>query len=210
MAKGKQASKAANRRLEATRDHVDRLTEQLAEAKIRARDAEKRAAEADLLRQRVRELERRIDDGPTEAILDKLRWWDTISKQDRQRRSAALKELIAWFNGPGGSPGRLTSQLTPMERFEVLCGVLPNVVAALEAQDVSIIRSWAKDGVVWRGDNAPCERSAARRWYAFVRKERHLDEALVPDVIDLLSGLQEGFSADEIKEMIPSRFEGHH
>ena len=44
MAKGKHAAASATRRLEAAHEHIDRLTEQLAESKIRHRQAEADAA----------------------------------------------------------------------------------------------------------------------------------------------------------------------
>lgn len=48
MAKGKHAALSANRRAEAAHEHIDRLSTELVEAKIRARDAEEVARMAEL------------------------------------------------------------------------------------------------------------------------------------------------------------------
>lgn len=202
MAKGKQAAKAANRRLEATQDHVDRLTEQLADQKMRARDAEARAVEADQLRERIRVLEAQIAEGPTEATLDKLRWWESVRKADIKRRRAAQSELFRWFNRDTDD---LVGTVTVVEAYEVMCGVLPHVMAAIEACDVSHIRKVAKEGARFP-DDPKMEREAYRKWQQFVKKERHTDETLVPDLIDILSGVQERLTVDEIIEMVPDRF----
>lgn len=62
MAKGKHAAASANRRLEAAQEHIDRLTDQLAEAKLRARMVERQADRVPRLEEQVRELQRRLDD----------------------------------------------------------------------------------------------------------------------------------------------------
>lgn len=55
MAKGKQAAAAATRRLESAMQHIDRLTDQLADAKVRVKAVEKEAA-------RVPGMEREMND----------------------------------------------------------------------------------------------------------------------------------------------------
>lgn len=71
MAKGKHATASANRRLEAAQDHIDRLTDQLAEAKRRARQVEAQASQVPKLRQRIRDLEE--DNAP--IIQELTSWW---------------------------------------------------------------------------------------------------------------------------------------
>lgn len=204
MTKGKQAARAANRRLEATQDHVDRLTEQLTEAKIRARDAEARAAESDQLRERVRFLETKLEEGPGEAALDKLRWWEEVRKADVKRRRKAQSELMRWFDRDNAF---LVDKVTVVEGYEVMCGVLPNVMAALEAVDVSVIQRRAKEGMRFPEDPRHMGGEEYRKWQRFVKRERHLDDDLVSDLVDILSGVQERLTVDEIVEMIPDRFD---
>lgn len=67
MAKGKHAAASANRRLEAAQDHIDRLTDQLTEAKLRARQVERVAAQVPKLQQRIQ------DDAP--IIQQVAEWW---------------------------------------------------------------------------------------------------------------------------------------
>lgn len=200
MAKGKQAARAANRRLEATQDHVDRLTEQLAEAKMRARDAEARAAESDRLRARVGRLQREVDEGPSEACLDKLRWWAEVSKADTERRKAAIRELTAYVGGVS-----LCASLTQLEKFELAIKVLPHTFAALIADDVENVRRIPDEGARYHGDRSPTDPAKRRKWYAYVQRERNPDEALVGDLADILAAAQEGFTSQEIVEMMPDR-----
>lgn len=63
MAKGKQAALAAQRRLEATQDHVDRLTDQLADAKLRARQFEKDAGKVPALLDEIARLRADVELG---------------------------------------------------------------------------------------------------------------------------------------------------
>lgn len=72
MAKGKYAARAAKHQTEAQYQHIDRLTDQLAEAKIRARQYERDAALVPHLRKRLEELEYKLDnDVVVQEILDK-------------------------------------------------------------------------------------------------------------------------------------------
>lgn len=61
MAKGKEAVAAARRRYEASIEHIDRLTSELTEAKVRAKMSETDAAKVPHLQQQLLELRQRLD-----------------------------------------------------------------------------------------------------------------------------------------------------
>lgn len=61
MARGKQAALAANRRAESAHEIIDRLTSEVAEAKLRARVAEADARRTAQLSSQVEDLQRRLD-----------------------------------------------------------------------------------------------------------------------------------------------------
>lgn len=204
MAKGKQAAKAANRRLHATQDHVDRLTDQLAEAKIRARTAEAASREADLLRDRVRRLEAEVESGPDEAMRAKLGAWNKEWKEDEARRRRAAKELLDHLTRVHLP---LLGRLSELETVEVLYGILPHTFAALRACPVEWIREASRNGLQYAGERVIEDPAERRRWQAYVRKERHHDSAVVSDMIDILEAVRVGFTTEEIMEMVPARFD---
>ncbi len=82
MARGKQAAKAANRRLEATQDHVDRLTDQLAEAKLRARQCEKAAGQVPGLLDEIARLRADVQSGSSAEV---RRLADAVRAEKRKR-----------------------------------------------------------------------------------------------------------------------------
>lgn len=90
MAKGKQAAAAANRRLEAAQDHIDRLTDQLVEAKRRARDAERTAQQVEPLKRRIHQLENDTVSAELVAALNLFE--DEYKKTTRKLR--ALQEVF--------------------------------------------------------------------------------------------------------------------
>lgn len=92
MAKGKQALKSANRRAESAHQIIDRLTSELADAKVRAREAEARSARlegADAL------VERSLvkNDEMLSSALEALAQWKSINKQWHERREALRIEV---------------------------------------------------------------------------------------------------------------------
>lgn len=70
MAKGKQAALAANRRYEAAVEHIDRLTTELTEAKLRARQHEGATREVAHLRIEVDRLRGQIADDTSDRLAD--------------------------------------------------------------------------------------------------------------------------------------------
>lgn len=92
MAKGKQATLAANRRAESAHEVIDRLTSELTKAKIRARDAEARAEHLEGIDKHLADSSTKNDELVV-AMVEKLAWWDKAAKADRRRRIDARAEL---------------------------------------------------------------------------------------------------------------------
>jgi hypothetical protein len=67
--KGKHSAAAANRRLGATQDHVDRLTEQLVEQKIKARRYEQDALRLPAVERECARLRQQVGEGVSDALL---------------------------------------------------------------------------------------------------------------------------------------------
>lgn len=118
MAKGKEALSSARRRLAATEAHLDRLTDQLAEAKLRARLVEQSAS-------RVPDLEHRIQvlTDETAGPLAEQRDRHEDEMADLMDRFGHLCELFAKFIDSGGFTaeewGEVRGLLGPLhERFE--------------------------------------------------------------------------------------------
>jgi chromosome segregation ATPase len=70
MARGKHAASSANARLGAAQDHIDRLTDQLADAKLRARQAEAAQRELPVVRAEVSRLKGLIEASTSDRVID--------------------------------------------------------------------------------------------------------------------------------------------
>lgn len=68
MARGKQSALAAARRADAAHEHIDRLTDQLVEAKARARRHETAAERLPMLETEVARLRRQTAEGSSDAL----------------------------------------------------------------------------------------------------------------------------------------------
>lgn len=93
MAKGKEALSAANRRLEAAYAHIDRLTSELVDAKIRARLAEQRATKLEGVDALVTQADIRRDQTVTQ-LQTEVNHWEQVSKEFDGWRRDALVELL--------------------------------------------------------------------------------------------------------------------
>jgi hypothetical protein len=97
MARGKQAASAAIRRLEMAMEHIDRLTEQLAEAKIRVKSVEKEAARVPGMERELTELrgvvagehEHRLK-AEVEDLRDRLR----LQAEEHEQDMATARRII--------------------------------------------------------------------------------------------------------------------
>lgn len=108
MAKGKHAAAAAIRRAEAAHEHIDRLTNQLAEAKMRARAIE---AEANRVPSLVAEVAR-LQGLAEQATSDRL----VYEQEQAQRREAKLTEQRdAAIRGLADVIGRVIEQDPDMQ-----------------------------------------------------------------------------------------------
>lgn len=88
MAKGKHAASAAKRRLDAANEHTDRLTDQLAELKIRLRAAEKEAARSAVLEEALADARRQIEESSYPEV-DRL---NEMLRHQQERAAAAEAE----------------------------------------------------------------------------------------------------------------------
>lgn len=110
MARGKHAVKSANRRSEAKDSVIDRLTDELADAKARARMVEREAAAAERLRADNAELRRQLDD-QTGPALQEAQLQLAEARNQQRLRLLAIAEAIhhdaiarAHFGVDPGSP----------------------------------------------------------------------------------------------------------
>jgi hypothetical protein len=135
MTRGKEAAKAANRRNDAALQHIDRLTSELTTAKIRMRDAEARAASAEL---RVHRSETKIaaDAADMQAVNEYLDIHRRHIKDHRRMwRDGAQKDLV-----------RLMSDAIPIKRateadfIEFMLKRYPDLCAWLGWGEHQIIR----------------------------------------------------------------------
>jgi hypothetical protein len=68
MTRGKHAVQASKRRLEATQSHVDHLTDQLVEAKLRARQHEKAAIRLPMIEEELARLRTQLETGTSDKV----------------------------------------------------------------------------------------------------------------------------------------------
>lgn len=135
MAKGKYGNRATNRANAAALAHIDRLTEQLAEEKMRRRAAETRAAQYAGLDNLARVSEARHDEALRTA-LDKVQSWYLIAEEDRDRRRAAMRELRDHFHADIRFMG------TNVEWMEFLVRRYPRLLSALTAGELRSARRY--------------------------------------------------------------------
>lgn len=107
MAKGKEALKSANRRYEAAVEHIDRLTDELAEAKARARLFEREATRAKVLDAEMGRLKEQLDAG-TNDRLEQLQAHHNERSADYERRIEGLAVLLGSVMDRAGDAASLT------------------------------------------------------------------------------------------------------
>jgi hypothetical protein len=197
--KGKEALAAAHRRLAGACEHIDQLSEQLAEAKRRVRDAEARADKADRLEKLL--ADKNNDELLAEA-LDTIRWWEKVRVEDVDRRRAAWRELGA----------RLLPDLqfrgNTVDRMEFLLRRYPALCAALSAGEWADIP--VRDTRYQLGRSARHlseeERSRLQRQRGIREASEGDDDTDVAEVwADVLEAKQTGFAPHEIEELIGFR-----
>lgn len=208
MAKGKQAAVAAQRRYEAAVEHIDRLTSELAEAKMRARSAEARA-------QRLEGVEKHLEASSSKrdelvlVLTKKLEWWEKVRRLDEERRKAACAELCRLGMdicslGKGGAIG---------DGWEFARKRYPRVVQALMASEhpVPVDPTYVERAP----DTCFSKRlsgESRRRWNRLTGREVDLGGTGVPmadALIDLLDARQAGFTKEEVVEFMAIRLAGN-
>lgn len=191
MAKGKQAVAAANRRLEAAQDHIDRLTEQLTEAKLRARQVEAQASQVPALKKRIAKLEE-----PDPVVTRIAEWWDTIEKDwlDINKELNRWKSIVADYILVDCQERGLTG----VEYVEYLSRRYPDLFRPDGQQDA------ISKGAPWRRSKVErrLPEEAVRR-LQMARGERHAD---VTDNAGLWLHIEEalaaGFTAGEAMTLL--------
>jgi hypothetical protein len=196
MARGKEAVQATNRRLEAAMEHIDRLTSQLADYKVRMRAAEERAARFEGTDQMNKAMELRNDELLAAAV-DKLRWWQKVAKEDHRRRQAAWNEIGA----------RLLLDLiitgTHEDQVEIFCRRYPAIDSALCAGN--------NPSPVLRGSLSPRNRRLSEDQTIRLKRALRLRSQVptaegVRDVVDiwgdLLDARQMDLSPEETRELV--------
>lgn len=203
MARGKHAVKAANRRAESAHEIIDRLTSELAEAKLRARQVETEAAKVPALSKRVVELQQERDgDELLNWAMNELNEWRRVQKADERRRKDALRQLgrLAADVGiliPGGGG--------EVDALEFIRRRYPAFLSALMAADLTdenTTHRWSRQRI--HDDRLSDE--ALRRLQA-VHGERLLaawdkNVDLADVAIEALEAQQAGFTATEAAELI--------
>lgn len=117
MAKGKQAALAARRRAESAHEVIDRLTSDLAEAKLRARLVEAEARHVPTLTRHVEDLSARLE-AACSVEVERLR--DALARQqDRWGELVALIERI-FDRVPAGVEVITVSDLDLLERLDAV------------------------------------------------------------------------------------------
>lgn len=96
MARGKHATASANRRAEAAHQVIDRLTTELADAKLRAKQAEQKCAHLEGADKLVGSASIKHDE-MLGAALEALKMWRRVADEDAERRRRAHLELVRQF-----------------------------------------------------------------------------------------------------------------
>lgn len=189
MAKGKHAAASANRRLEAAQDHIDRLTDQLTEAKLRARQVERVAAQVPKLQQRIQ------DDAP--IVQEVAEWWRNGVKNWAaiERRLKYLKETVL-----AGYLNLVMDHynMTLVEAMEWMTRKYPDLfMESSETQRIVDGGPWARDPQHRRLSDEAVRRIQQKNG------DRHID---TPDAAKMWQQIDEaieaGFTGPDLTELV--------
>jgi hypothetical protein len=195
VARGKQAVESARRRYDTAIEHIDRLTEELANEKLRRKEAEARATRLEALDLMVRNAELRHD----EAISDTqgaLHEWARIWKEDSARATRAMREVGKMLQHIG-----VMDLATPLERVEFLAKEYPAITACLT---LGGSERWGVDDLrLGTSRHHPAERRLTgdrlKRFQRLMGERSSLGDSGV-DWADLFDARQAGFTAQEAVE----------
>lgn len=209
MARGKKAAAAAIRRAEAAHEHIDRLTTELVEAKLRARRAEERAARLENISTLLQTASPKNDKMLAEA-LSALKSWKAISKADHARRMAAVAEMLDKLIADLGLPSGGIE-----DRREFLAKRYPAIMKALTAgRDGAPYARQAP--VAWAGSALTPMQEKLQATPEDLRRFQRLsgmrawsadggDEDLSDVWCDLLDAKQIGLTYEEMIEATPTK-----
>lgn len=209
MAKGKQAALAANRRLEAAHAHIDRLTSELVDAKLRAKQAELRAARLEGADQLVSAASVKHDEMLADALAALSRW-TTIQKQDQKRRNEAMTELLVKVLNDVGVKDLVNLPL--VDRWELARTRYPALASALMARDDAGRKPGAKTNAIHPVEMVHAQRKLEgddlRRFQRLCGMRAVMEPAPERDAADvwndMLDAKQIGLSFDEMMMASPS------
>jgi hypothetical protein len=198
MAKGKQAVETARRRAEAAHEVIDRLTGELADAKIRARDAERRAADVDLLRAQVAAQRNDVLLADAFVALQQWRAYGSDLHKARKRALSEMKGLIEDLDTAGLLNGIA-------DRVEFMLRRYPEMMAVLCGRDHGTEFLQGTTNVRRLGDDV------TKRVQRMVGERADLGRIIGPDADaadvlgDLLDAKQAGFSKSDVVEFVLGR-----
>jgi hypothetical protein len=138
--KGKQAASAANRRTEAAHQVIDRLTTELADTKMRAKEAERRAARLEGIEAMIKTADVKRDELVT-SLTATVKEWKRVAERDAARREAATGDLLKVCDDVSGKT------LAVGDKLEFLVERYPHLVAAVFAVSVETVKDWGLAGV---------------------------------------------------------------
>lgn len=206
MARGKHGKEAAIRRAEAAHEHIDRLTDELVEAKRRMKDAIERAERLEGVEKL---LSQRNNDELLADALEKIAEWERIAKEDGERRKAAIAEMyFVMFPDLNLLSDRKGE--APMEdRRQFLETRYPALMSAISAGKVA--QRDPRKAVRWK--HSPFKSRERKLSPDEVRRlQRVTNQRLIPgwdedkDVadswIDMLDAAQAGFSSEDFLEFV--------
>lgn len=177
MARGKQAAKSARRRLDASHDHIDRLTDQLVEAKTRARQHEAAAVRLPAVEKELARVRQQVEE-VTSGRVAQLE--AALSEADAERNAAlAYVDEVRqnWERVMDAVESRLDG--TYVERLQQLLAVVGDVPDG----KVPTVRDGV-DGVARRDPKAAKAIMRARRLISSKGKTLQIGEERAAAIVE--------------------------
>lgn len=205
MARGKHRAASATRRAEAAHQVIDRLTGEVADAKLRAKQAEARAARLEGIESLLEAASVKKDVLVAE-MTKKLEWWAKVADEDRTRRTDAIVELF----GPFWRDTFPNFDDAPVEdRRQFLATRYPAVMLALTAGGGDIVNPHADRVGLVRGSSVSLkfqehlDDDSRRRFQRAIGLRMGAPDGeaardLADVLVDLLDAKQAGFSTEEV------------
>lgn len=206
MARGREALQAANRRLEAAQSHIDRLTDELVDAKMRARTAESEMARLQGIEKLLPQASQR-NDAMLEQMVQANARWERVAKADQRRRMEGFKQLVFKVIDDIGIPGLPSESIA--DRLDLLQTRYPKVLSALLAEDIKSKKSNWRPASPTRPAELKRDGEDLRRFQRALGLRAHSDNLTGEDrdIADVfcavLDARQIGFTLDEALGTLP-------